>query len=639
MGTFVEYDAATVASSTDGATRVTPSFTPGGDELLVVKVTASGTVTNTATLTSSANGITFALLARATFGPTIHSVYVFVAKRRTPASPAAMTLTFDCTGDNHSGAIIHVAGITGMERVGLDAVRQHVIINDGTGGTAPVFTLPSNALTGNPTYYALAEISTGGVLTPTNWTEGAESSYSTPTIGAAYGYRNSGYTGTGPTWPGNETAHGGVFIEFDTSAAPDTRAEVERTSSSAGSYADWQWEVTFTEDVEVTRFLYFARLARTYSVSFNSTSIGSDAAGPDSDVDITLASPFFVAAGATLTIKVTPDSGASLYFRSGTGPPIVGSGADKIASWANFRAPASGAPANSSHGVLVWQTPTGGTDLTAADSAHEHTSESPTLTQVHVVAPADSAHAHTSDSPALTQVHGLAPADSAHGHTTESPTLTQVHALTPADSVHAHGSESPAVTQVHALAPGDSTHAHGAESPALTQVHVLSPADSLHAHTSDSPTVTAGAATLIPADSAHAHSSDSPVLTQVHVLTPADSAHGHTSDAASLTQRHVLMPADSAHEHTTDGATLAQVHVLTPTDSAHAHTATSPALGQVHVLVPDDTLHEHTSGSPVLNPPDLPPSRTLVVDAEDRTLTAPHQPRTTTVTESRTLIA
>lgn len=357
MATVTEYDAASVASTTDGATRVSNSFTPNADEVLVVTVVAGGTVSAAPTLTSSANGISFALVDRGEFN-SLNSVYQFVAKRHTPASPSAMTLTFTAVGDNHSGAMMFVAGIAGMERVGLDAVRQHSVITNGPGASVPDFPdLGSNVLTGNVTLYSLGEISTGGILTPTGWTEGGEDSFTTPTVGGGYGYRTSGFTGLSPTWPGNETAHGGIFTEFDTSPADDIRVEVERTNSSAGSYGNWKWEVTFTEDVEVTRFLYFARLARTYTVTFNGTSIGSQAAGPDSDVDITLGTPFFVASGATLTIEITPDSGSSIYFVSGTSPILTGSGADKVSFWGNFRAPSSGGTANNSHGVLVWQTP------------------------------------------------------------------------------------------------------------------------------------------------------------------------------------------------------------------------------------------------------------------------------------------
>lgn len=276
----------------------------------------------------------------------------------------------------------------------------------------------------------------------------------------------------------------------------------------------------------------------------------------------------------------------------------------------------------------------GGADLTAADSAHGHSTESPTLTQVHELAPSDAAHGHAADSPTLTQAHELAPADSSHGHATEAPTLTQAGDLAPADSAHAHASESPTLTQTHALSPADSLHGHGSESPTLAQAGDLAAADSSHTHTADSPALTQ-VHQLAPADSSHGHASDSPALTQAHELTAADSVHGHTTESPTTTTGTTLVPADSAHAHAAGQPAVTQLHLLDPARTVHAHATELAALTQAHELAALDSLLTHTSDSPTLASFEpaatTPAERTIVVPAEDRTIVVPAENRTITV--------
>lgn len=225
MATVTEYDAATLSTTTNASVYTSASFTPAVGDLLVVSVIAAGTVTDPATLTGSGNGVTtFTQVDRATFN-SAHSTYIFVADALATGT-ASMTVEFDCTGDAATGCIIMVCGVVGMSKTGADAIRQFCLEDDQPGGTQPQFVFPGACLTGNVTVYALGEISTGGILTPTNWTEGDEASFSSPTCGGGYGYRASGFTGTTVDWPGNETAHGGVFVELDTSSSGGTEHPV-----------------------------------------------------------------------------------------------------------------------------------------------------------------------------------------------------------------------------------------------------------------------------------------------------------------------------------------------------------------------------------------------------------------------------
>lgn len=217
MSTVTEYDAASRSSSLNQETYPSNSFSPAVGDLPVVFVISSGTV-DAGAISASANGISsFVSAGRATFGPTVHSVYMFIGEQLATGT-AAMTVTFDCTGDPATGALVFACGVSGMTKVGAAAIRQVDLLDNGAGATQPQFVLPAPALSSNVTLYALGEISSAGILTPTGWTQGAWDTFSTPTIGGGYGYRNSGFSGTTVNWPGNETAHGGIFVELDTSS-------------------------------------------------------------------------------------------------------------------------------------------------------------------------------------------------------------------------------------------------------------------------------------------------------------------------------------------------------------------------------------------------------------------------------------
>jgi hypothetical protein len=195
----------------------------------------------------------------------------------------------------------------------------------------------------------------------------------------------------------------------------------------------------------------------------------------------------------------------------------------------------------------------GGTDLTAADSTHGHTAESPALTQAHMLASADAGHGHTAEQPALTQDHQVGAADASHGHTADQPALSQVHAIAVDDASHTHTAAQPTLTQLHVLAAGDAIHGHTAESALLTQAHTLNAADALHAHTADQVSLS-GTADLSANDAAHGHTADQAALVQAHALVVLDALHAHLAEIATVTQQHQLVAADARHTLTSDTA-------------------------------------------------------------------------------------
>lgn len=208
------------ASTSNTNTYTTGSFTPTEDDLLVVFVSATAT-TDDGALTASANGLTFTLVDSAErTTATANTLYCFVADQLVPSSPSSMTLTFDCTGDDATGAIIMGAAVAGMSRVGLDAILQVALDENRVGGEANETVFSSSALTGNATLMGIGNGVTNGTSAPSGWTEREDTSHSTPAHGASLYSRNSGFTGTTITL--GDSNNGGccaISVELDTSSA------------------------------------------------------------------------------------------------------------------------------------------------------------------------------------------------------------------------------------------------------------------------------------------------------------------------------------------------------------------------------------------------------------------------------------
>lgn len=201
------------ASTSNTTSYASGSFTPGASELLVVFVTASDTAAVDATLSDS-QGLGFSLVATGLKNSSTDRVYAFVANALAAAS--AMTVTFDCSSDAATGAIIQVAGVSGMTLTGFKAIRQVAIAENQSAGT-PTISFNLAALTGNPTLGLIGNsTNAAGMTAPTNWTEKDDTGYATPTTGAEYVSRDSGFTSTGITWGSSSaSAYGGIIIELN----------------------------------------------------------------------------------------------------------------------------------------------------------------------------------------------------------------------------------------------------------------------------------------------------------------------------------------------------------------------------------------------------------------------------------------
>lgn len=205
------------ASSSNTTSYASGAFTPATGELLVAFVVASGTVA-TGTMTDS-QSLGFTKITSALKASSADTIYAFVSNNQATAS--SMTVTFDCTGDAATGAIIFVASVSGILKVGTSAVLQSAIQeNQAAAGTpAPAFSNPTR--TGNPTLGCIGNASNpAGITPPTNWTEDAagDTGYNTPPTGGEYAFRNSGFNGTTITWGGTSaSAFGAIILEIDAS--------------------------------------------------------------------------------------------------------------------------------------------------------------------------------------------------------------------------------------------------------------------------------------------------------------------------------------------------------------------------------------------------------------------------------------
>lgn len=225
------------ANTANATSYVSGSFTPVAGELLVVFVHASGSVDASPTLIVSANGITFAQHATVAIKRTsLDTTWAFVANQLVPGSPAAMTVTFTCTSDAATGAIIAVAGVSGMSQVGLAAVRQAAKVDNVAGGAAPSTTFASACQTGNPILFGQHTSVTTGITPPTGMTSQVSTSYTTPTDGGGYCSRDGGFTGTTITL--GSTTNGlcsALSLELDASSG---RSTLDRSATETASVAD-----------------------------------------------------------------------------------------------------------------------------------------------------------------------------------------------------------------------------------------------------------------------------------------------------------------------------------------------------------------------------------------------------------------
>lgn len=208
-----------IATTTNAASYTSGAFTPVAGNLLVAFVAASGSTGASPTLTDTQN-IGWTLISSAVKAVSADTLYLFVSNRSCAAS--STTVTFGTSGGGTaSGCIILIAQVTLMTRFGQDASRQTARQQNIASATpAPAFGVA--ALTGNPTLGCILNGTNPATMTtPVSWTERQDVGYVTPTNGAEYVTRDSGFTGTTVTWGSVSASNfASMIIELDTSARP-----------------------------------------------------------------------------------------------------------------------------------------------------------------------------------------------------------------------------------------------------------------------------------------------------------------------------------------------------------------------------------------------------------------------------------
>lgn len=144
----------------------------------------------------------------------------------------------------------------------------------------------------------------------------------------------------------------------------------------------------------------------------------------------------------------------------------------------------------------------------------------------------------------------------------DSPTLTQVHVLAVDGATQAQSVDSPALTQQHALTAQDATQGQSADEPTLTQQHALIVDSATQAQSVDSPTLNT-AVDLTVDDASQAQSVDSPALTQQHALIVAGATQAQSVDSPALTQAHLLAVQSATQAQQVDTITLVVLDLLT----------------------------------------------------------------------------
>ena len=191
-------------------------------------VAASGTVQRPAVVfTSSQTGAasSFSLVTSALWGASGNSLYCFIQNAPYFASSATHSswVTYDCTGDNATGAIINVARLTGMSKWGLDAVRQSAVSSNNAASSRPIVTLSSQSFTTSAILGIVGANSTfsAGFLCPGGFSSLANTVYISPST-AAFFCGNVGSNSTVFGWSTSTSSlNGAMIVEFKADAAPE----------------------------------------------------------------------------------------------------------------------------------------------------------------------------------------------------------------------------------------------------------------------------------------------------------------------------------------------------------------------------------------------------------------------------------
>ena len=173
------------------------AFTPTANSLLVVFVSAVGTVAAAPTMTGGSLTWTRELHLTSISG-SVTTQAIFWAK--VGGSPVSTAPTFDCTGDAATGCSMTCIQFTGYDSNAANPIQQtkiSAVLTNGTNGTI-TFDAALNTLNGYAIALVGAFTTAGNVTPPASWTEADDGGVGSPGQSLCTAYRAGGETTAGP---------------------------------------------------------------------------------------------------------------------------------------------------------------------------------------------------------------------------------------------------------------------------------------------------------------------------------------------------------------------------------------------------------------------------------------------------------
>lgn len=228
MAIAINEPVAEVASTSNASSYAFGAFTPTANALLVVVVFGAATL---AAGTMTGGSLTWTKITSVAYAAGVNTAYIF--KAQVGGSPSSTTITFDCTGDAATGAIMHCFQVTGHN---AGAPVAQFKTNTASSTNATTGTLNRAANTNNGYIAAWSGALGSNVSTPpTSWTETADTSITNPSMNGSAAFRATGETATSFTFTNATTNWGCVFVEINeaTQGGPRNGAQFSQVSRVA----------------------------------------------------------------------------------------------------------------------------------------------------------------------------------------------------------------------------------------------------------------------------------------------------------------------------------------------------------------------------------------------------------------------
>jgi hypothetical protein len=186
----IQYNGSYHSADTTGSTSYDSSnFVPVAGDFITVTVFAAGT-TATGSVTYTAGGFSFTKINSTTLSVngTTGTLYLFAADALTTGSEGNNPVTFDCTGNSATGAIIIVQLTSGMVRTGSSAIRQSAVVTQQAAGIISVNFASATLTTSLIAGAVVNGVNPANITSPFSplMAERADVGFDSPTVGMEY---------------------------------------------------------------------------------------------------------------------------------------------------------------------------------------------------------------------------------------------------------------------------------------------------------------------------------------------------------------------------------------------------------------------------------------------------------------------